>query len=142
MIRKTLLAGLTVGMLVILTLQPASAVFGRNTFQHDANLDKHGRHVWVTALIACTAGERLSIQVTVSQESTLAVGHGRAETVCAPVDFDDPDAFQYIPVRVVAKGRNSFGPGHAVATGFAITRHRGQITDVRQWQPAAGITIQ
>jgi hypothetical protein len=141
MIRKSLLAGLTAGMLIVLMLQPASAVFGRNTFQHDAYLDTNVRHLWVTAQIACTAGERVSVLVTVSQGSTLAVGRGRADTVCEPVDFNDPEAFQDIPVRVIALGRNSFGPGEAVAAGFATTRYRGQLTDIRQWQPAAGITI-
>lgn len=141
MFRKSLAIGLIVGVLAILTLSTVSGVFGRNTFQHDAYLDTRGRHVWVTALIACTAGEKLSVEVTVSQNSTLALGHGKAQTVCDDIDFDDPEAFQEIPVRVVARGKNTFGPGPAIATGLAVTKERGQVTDIRQWQPAAGITI-
>jgi hypothetical protein len=139
--RKALMIGLTVGVLALLTLQSTFAVFGRNTFHQDAYLDTHGRHVWVTAQIACTEGERLSIDVMLTQDSTNAIGYGKAQTFCDDVDFDDQDAFQEVPVRVVARGRATFEPGHVVATGFASTIDRGRVTDTTQWQPADGLTI-
>jgi hypothetical protein len=97
--------------------------------------------------IECTAGERLSVEATVSQgsqnfdaleqEAPNAVGHGRANAVCT----GEGDV-QEVPIRITAQGRETFVAGPATASGLAITTDRGQKTDVRQWQPAAGVTLQ
>jgi hypothetical protein len=118
----------------------------RNTFEHDAYLNHGGRFVDVVAEIQCTTGERVTVEVTLSQGSQdfeefeadwpSALGHGRAHAIC-----EGEGNTQFIPVRVIAQGRDTFVEGPATASGLATTMHRGQRTDVRQWQPAAGITI-
>jgi hypothetical protein len=146
MFRKVLVVIVPLVLLSMVFAHLTSARAFRNTFEHDAYLSHGGRFVEVIAEIECTAGERVTVKVTLSQGSQdfeeleadwpSALGHGLAHASC-----DGEGNTQLIPVRVIAMSRNTFVAGPATASGLAITRHRGQQTDVRQWQPAAGITI-
>jgi hypothetical protein len=142
MIRKIAALGILMTLTMAIFAQPAHGFIARNTFQHEATVSPNGRVVLVTARIACSAGERLSVEVTMTQDSALAYGRGRTETACASVDLYDPDAFQEVRVRVIARGPNAFVRGPADAIGLAITKATGKPTDVRIWQPEAGLTIE
>jgi hypothetical protein len=151
MFRKVLVVLLPLLLLTLILTQLTSARMFRNTFHPDSaavgEISHGGRFVDVIAEIACTPGERVRVEVTLSQGSrdfqdpdaewSSALGHGRAQANC-----EGEHNTLFIPVRVVAQGRDTFVAGPATGSGLAITTHRGQRTDVRQWQPAAGITLQ
>jgi hypothetical protein len=151
MFRKLLVVLLPLLLLTLLLTQLTSARMFRNTFHPDSaavgQISQGGRFVDVIAEIECTPGERVRVEVTLSQGSRdfeeletdwpSALGHGRAHATC-----EGEGNTQHIPVRVIAQGRDTFVAGPATGSGLAITTHRGQRTDVRQWQPALGITLQ
>lgn len=148
MYRRIIVAGAIIGLLGILLFQSVSGFIGRNTFDPDATLHRNGRMMWVTAQITCTQGEQLSVEVRVSQEQgeledqVGALAEGRANTICESDDPLDEETFQEVTILATARGRERFIEGPAVATGLAITRERGQVTGVRQWQPEDGIVLE
>jgi hypothetical protein len=153
MSRKVLLIVVPLLLLTMVVAQFASARMFRNTFHPEGdpigNISLGGRIVDVIAVIECTAGERITVEVILSQgsedfddlenaaEPPNALGRGRANSVCEGEGNE-----QFIPVRVIAQGRETFVPGPATASGVAVTSDRGQKTDVRQWQPGDGITLE
>lgn len=146
MFRKVLLVVVPLILLTLFMAQLTSARMFRNTFDPEASLSGGGRFVELVAEIECTAGERVTIEATLSQgsqdfdalgvDAPNALGHGKVHATC-----EGEGQQQNIPIRVVAQGKETFVAGPATASGLAITTDRGQRTDVRQWQPAAGITI-
>jgi hypothetical protein len=147
MFRKLIIVAVPLMVLVLVLTQATSARMFRNFFapENDAigEISHGGRFVEVVALIECTEGERLSVDVTLSQgseelgdDASNALGRGHGFAIC-----DGEGDLTEVPVRVIAQGRETFVEGTARATGLAITTERGQRTDVRQWQPGAGIEL-
>lgn len=150
MTRKLLLVVVPLMLLVLVLTQATSARMFRNFFEPEGaatgQISHGGRFVEVDARIECTEGERVSVEVILSQGSEEfeeldpdfpnALGRGHAFANC-----DGEGALQSIPVRVVAHGRERFVEGPATGTGIAVTTYRGQRTDVRQWQPDAGVEL-
>lgn len=112
------------GALLTLATVPATASLSSNTIGATGALGPQGRTATVTAIIACTAGQQVSVRVTLTQGQ--AIGHGVGGGDCTG------EAAEY-PVRVTAQGAASFVPGDAQACGEAINRDRGRIVDTRQW---------
>jgi hypothetical protein len=56
----------------------------------------HGQHILVTGPIACTAGERAQLRVTVTQRATGAIAEGRPRGLagCCRASCGDKDVFQ------------------------------------------------
>jgi hypothetical protein len=87
-----------------------------------------GRRLLVTGPIACSAGERTQLRVTVTQRTTGAVAEGQARFTC-----QGEDDVQQWEVRAVAQGEARFQEGTAWAVGLARTTAHGDATDAHQW---------
>jgi hypothetical protein len=97
-----------------------------NTIDPVAIVTDNGRHIIVTAPIACTESERAYLQVTVTQRSTGAVAEGHARITCA-------GDIQQWEVHASKHGQETFVEGPATAVALARTTDRGDITDAHQW---------
>ena len=85
-----------------------------------------GRQIIVTGPIACTAGERAYLRVTVSQRATGAVAEGRSLVTCT-------GNTQQWEVHASTQGNETFEEGPATAVAIARTTDRGETTDAHQW---------
>ncbi len=131
--RLALLASVVI-IAVSLLPHVAYSAMSQNTIDPNSLLSDNGRHITVTGPIVCTAGERLTVSVTVTQASTGAVAHGHTQEVCT-------GSLQRWTIKAVARGPVRFADGHADASALGTTRLNGTITDVRQWQAANGLTL-
>ena len=131
---KGRLVAVIVGCLLALVAQPALAAISQNTIDPVATLSRRDRHVLVTGPIACTAGEKLSIRLTVTQSATGARAEGRTRLWCT-------GALQRWTVRATARGAARFDEGLAQVCAEAITRDRGVVTDTSQWCASQGVTL-
>ncbi len=93
-----------------------------------------GAHVLATGIVACDAGERLKLQLTVTQRATGAVARGSTRGVCT-------GEVQEWPVRLQRRGPAKFAAGAAAACALAVTSLHGKPTDAHQWCRADGITL-
>jgi hypothetical protein len=119
---RTLLA---LGVSVV-TLPPTFAGVALNTIDLVAHLTEGGRELTVTGPIACTAGERLTLRVTVTQRSTGAVAEGHTRFMCT-------GALQQWEVRIVRHKKAAFAAGTATAVARANSTAQGEPTDAHQW---------
>jgi hypothetical protein len=85
-----------------------------------------GRHLVVTGPIACTASERATVWVTVTQRATGAVAEGRTLLTCT-------GAVQQWEVHAATLGRETFEEGPATAVALDRTTTRRATTDAHQW---------
>jgi hypothetical protein len=107
----------------------APAAFARiafNTIDPVAIVTDTGQHIIVTGPIACTAGERAFLRVTVSQRATGAVAEGRTLITCT-------GNTQQWEVHASTQGNETFEEGPATAVAIARTTDRGETTDAHQW---------
>jgi hypothetical protein len=86
----------------------------------------NGRQLVVTGPIACTAGQRVYLRVTVTQRDTGAVAEGHSRLLCS----GDTQPWE---VHAATQGKESFTEGAAWAVGLARTSERGDIDDAHQW---------
>jgi hypothetical protein len=119
---RTLLA---LGLSLTIT-RPTLAGIALNTIDPVAHLTERGRELMVTGPIVCTAGERTTLHVTVTQRTTGAVGQGDTRLTCT-------GALQQWEVRVSHHKRAAFAYGAATAVALARTRVQGAPTDAHQW---------
>lgn len=117
----------------VLSAQTAFARITANTMNPVALVTDGGRHVLVTGPVACTAGERLHLRVTVTQRSTGAVAEGRTLATCT----GDTQLWE---VHASALGPASFEAGPATATALGRTVDHGTSTDANQW--LVGLTLE
>lgn len=108
------------------TAPPAFAGVSLNTIDPSALVTNNGWHIVVSGPIACTAGERVTLRVTVTQRTTGAVAHGRTRFTCA-------GDLQQWEVRVVNHSTTPFEEGVATAVARARTTAQGEPTDAHQW---------
>jgi hypothetical protein len=120
------------GALLTLAAVPAAASLTLNTIGATGTLGPHGRTATVTAIIACTAGQQVSVRVTLTQGPAIGHGVGGGDCTGEPAEY---------PVRVTARGATSFAPGDAQACAEAINRDRGRIVDTRQWCRAEPVQL-
>jgi hypothetical protein len=106
---------------------PASAGVSFNTIDRQADLDAAGRVVEATGPIRCSAVERATIRVTVTQRRTGAVAEGSWRGRCGPTTRT------WTAERFVQLGSASLQPGAAKACALGITRRAGRATDAKQW---------
>jgi hypothetical protein len=108
--------------------RPSFARITFNTIDPVAIGAEDGRRLLVTGPIACTAGEKTYLRVTVTQRFTGAVAEGWARFTCQ----GETDVQQW-EVRAVTQGTARFEEGTAWAVGLARTTDHGNATDAHQW---------
>jgi hypothetical protein len=91
-------------------------------------LSSDGQNVVVTGHGSCTAGEQVTVVVTVTQSTTGASGTGQVQQTCA-----GESQLQYWTAIVTADTSASFEAGSAHAFGLATTRSDGDVTDSFEW---------
>jgi hypothetical protein len=105
----------------------------RNTMDPIAVLAGNGHHLAVTGPIACTAGQRAELRVTVTQRTTGAVAEGRTSVTCTGSD-------QIWQVQLQKAGKEALEEGAATAVAVARTYDGGQVTDAHQWLVSMTLT--
>ena len=111
----------------VLSARTAFARMTANTINPVALVTDGGHHIVVTGPIACTAGERVHIRVSVTQRTTGAVAEGRTLARCT-------GALQQWEVHASTFGPGSFEAGPATAVALARTVEHGTPTDANQWR--------
>ena len=128
--KSVLLNKLTLALLALsLSATPAPPAFAGvslNTIDPVSHTNESGAQLIVTGPIACTAGERVTLRVTVTQRSTGAVAEGRTRFTCT-------GALQQWEVWVVTHSKVTFAVGAATAVALARTTAQGTATDAHQW---------
>jgi len=110
-----------------LLVPAAYARIARNTIDDVAAVSGDGRHLDLTEPLQVTAGERVELEVPITQRSTGAVAKGS-------LVFTATGEEQHWAVRATTVGRAVFEPGSAWAVGLAVTtRQGGNATDAHQW---------
>jgi hypothetical protein len=128
----------TATALVVVGACLAPLVFARiigNTIDPVAVVTDHGRQLVVTGPITCTAGERATFRVTVTQRETGAMAEGHALVTCTGVN-------QQWELHVSTQGSELFQEGPATAVAIARTPDRGAVTDAHQWLVAITLVRQ
>jgi len=113
-----------VGLFIV---PPAGARIARNTIDPVALVTDDGRHLVVTGPLACTAGEKVYLRVTVTQRATGAVAEGHTRFLC-----EGETETQQWEVHAVTHGKARFAEGSAWAVALARTTERGDTTDAHQ----------
>jgi hypothetical protein len=108
---------------------PASAGVSFNTIDRKTTLDADGRIVAATGPIRCSAVERATIRVTVTQRRTGAVAEGTWQGRCGRTTRT------WTAKRFALRGAATFQPGAARACALGVTRRAGQATD-----PSSGVS--
>jgi hypothetical protein len=97
-----------------------------NTIDPVALVTDDGRHLIATGPIACTAGEEVSLRVTVTQRATGAVAGGRTRITCTG------DTQQW-EVHASIQAQETFQEPPATAVAVARTTAEEDTTDAHQW---------
>ena len=105
------------------------------TIDRKVILRADGRTLVVSGPVACTRGERVTVDARVTQRLTGALAEGRWHATCTG------EKQTWRVRRAVTKHRERFGPGEAEACGLLLTRRRGRVTDAHQWCRESGVTI-
>jgi hypothetical protein len=119
--------------LSVISSPPTFAGIALNTIDPVAHQTENGRQIVVTGPIVCTAGEGVTLRVTVTQRSTGAVGQGRTRFPCT-------GALQQWEVRVAHDKKAAFAYGAVTAVAFVRTTARGTLTDAHQWLVEVTVT--
>jgi hypothetical protein len=114
------------GLLATVSMSPASAGIQSNTMDPAVEISEHGRHLRVTGPVACTAGQRAEIQVTLTQRATGAIATGKSHFICTGY-------LQQWEVHAVNQGREGFEAGAATAVAVGVTSDRDKRDDAHQW---------
>lgn len=112
------------GALLALPAGPAAGTLSNNTIGATGDLGARGRTVTITAILGCTAGQQVSVRVTLTQGQAIGDGVGGGECTGTAAEY---------PVRVSAHGATGFTTGEAQACAQAINRDHGRVVDTRQW---------
>ena len=115
---------LTVAGVFVARTAFARVVF--NTIDPVGIVADKGRHLTVTGPLAATAGDRVELQVTVTQRSTGAVAEGHTF-------FAGTGTTNQWEVEARAQGGAVFEAGAATAVALARTTVGGKATDAHQW---------
>lgn len=120
---KAMIITLVISLLVA---GPVVARLSSNTIDPIAILSSNNRQVLVTGPIDCTKGEKLSLEVVLTQRETNAIAKGTLETACT-------GDIQKWEINTRAEDGTTFKDGNATAWALATTRNHGKITDIDQW---------
>lgn len=120
------LTGVLLAVAVAIVAPFAAAKIATNTIDSTGVVADNGRRLIVTGPIEVTAGESITLSVTVTQRSTGAVAEGQ-------VVFDGTGSTQQWQVDAIAHGRETFEAGAATVVAMAQTTSRGKATDAHQW---------
>jgi hypothetical protein len=112
---------------------PSFAGVALNTIDPIAVVADDGHRLVVTGPIACTAGERVALQVTVTQRTTGAVAQERIRFTCT-------GDVQHWEVQAKSVGETPFVEGAATAVARVRTTAEGEATDAHQWLVAITLT--
>ena len=85
-----------------------------------------GKSVVVSGHGGCTAGEQVTIAITVTQSSSGAVATGQKEQLCS-------GELQMWSSVATAVSTSLFASGPAESCGLATTRANGYVTDTFEW---------
>ena len=122
------IAAIVVVIISLLMTGPVLAkLAGTNTIDPIVTLSSNGRQALVTGPISCTQGEKLSLEVMVTQETTGAITEGRLIMSCTGTN-------QTWAINTKTQGAATLVEGPAVAWALATTRDNGVITDSTQWK--------
>jgi hypothetical protein len=102
------------------------AKLSANTIDPVGIVSDNGRHVVLTGPVSATSGDRVELQVTVTQRSTGAVADGI-------VFFTGTGEVTQWAVTAVTVGPAAFEPGPATVVALALTSVKGQPNDAHQW---------
>jgi hypothetical protein len=102
------------------------AKLAANTIDPVGIVSDNGRHVVLTGPVSATSGDRVELQVTVTQRSTGAVADGI-------VFFTGTGEVTQWAVTAVTVGPAAFEPGPATVVALALTSVKGQPNDAHQW---------
>jgi hypothetical protein len=102
------------------------AKLSANTIDPVGIVSDNGRHVALTGPVSATLGDRIEMQVTVTQRSTGAVAEGIAL-------FTGTGEVTQWMVTAVTCGPAAFEPGPATVVALALTSVKGQPNDAHQW---------
>jgi hypothetical protein len=133
--RTKVFLGLAAALVLSLVAQPALAGISDNTFDPTGTLSPNGRQLVVTGTIACTAGDRLVVSVTVTQNDPGAIATGSSRATCSGED-------QAFSDMAHAQGPSPFVLGSASACAVAVTSNHGVITGTDQWCAPDGVTLE
>jgi hypothetical protein len=122
--KRLLIAGLASTM--IAGSGVAHAFVSANTIDRDATYRNGGASVRVTGPIGCTMGERVSIQVLVTQAASGARGREAWRRRCT-------GEVQRWRVRAPTRKGARFEAGRARVCAVARTRSAHRLTDTRRW---------
>lgn len=119
---------IAVGLAIVLLTAAgaASAFVSANTIDRQATLRADGERVRVTGPIGCSAGERVSIGVTVTQGATEAPARRRWTARCT-------GELQHWQVRASARRGTRFEVGRGKVCAVARTRSASYVTDTHKW---------
>ncbi|HET7037735.1 MAG TPA: hypothetical protein VFI42_18800 [Thermomicrobiaceae bacterium] len=134
MARRIVLTLIGALVMALMVSQPALAAISENTINPTVTMSRGGHRLTVTGPIACTAGEILTIRITVTQNSPNAWGEGRTRLRCS-------GSLQQWTVQVSARGFTTFGEGVGQACAFGMTRDRAKVTETRQWCAVNGVSF-
>lgn len=124
---------LIAGAVLVAGTDPASAAITTNTFDAVGRVGPGGRTAHVTVELGCEPDGAFSVEVTVAQGDTIAIGrrHGRCT-----------GATERYAVTVAARNGGRLTAGHAEICGEASTRQTGVIDDTRRWCRTDGVDLQ
>jgi hypothetical protein len=117
---------LVMAAMLVLTMAPAITGTSDQTINRTATITSDGRHVLVSGPVSCTEGEKISIEVTLTQRSTGAVAEGVWQGSCT-------GERQQWSLKATTEGKNTFEEGSAEAVALGITKDHGEVTDAHQW---------
>lgn len=120
------MAMIAVVIISVMVTGPVLAKIALNTIDPIVILSSNNRQVLVTGPIACTQGEKLSLDVMLTQRTTGAISAGNLQMSCTGTN-------QTWAINTNTRGAATFEVGSAVAWALATTRDNGIITDANQW---------
>lgn len=115
----------------IVVAAPAYGGISLQTMNKKATIEGH--KVDVSGPIGCTAGERVRLDVTVTQRDTAAIARGDTELKCLGKGEGKDATGQPWSVAATVEGPETFEPGAAEACAMAITYSADMRTDAHQW---------
>ena len=119
-------AAIVLALAGVFVARTAFARLVLNTIDPVGIVAHNGRHVTLTGPLAVTAGEQISMRVTVTQRTTGAVAEGRAI-------LTGTGTTNQWEIDAAVQGRATFEAGPAIAVAIARSSLHGQATDAHQW---------
>lgn len=124
-------------IIISLMTGPVLARRAMNTIDPIVTLNSNNRQLLVTGPIACTQGEKVTIDIVIVQRSNGAVAKGSFQDFCKGEDI-----IQNWQVNAKTVGSNTFEEGPALAWAMAETRDHNIVTDAGQWALEVNVTRQ